>query len=167
MYFEIIWLTILQLFDREAGNTHRVLNFKILTENTLMSNQQSTSATVIPFLEQFHFFSSVIHVPICQIERDCWSRFHFGFEIELPLVSKPTVELRLAIHKYHLGIYYYLSIIWIPKNINHNISKKWKFRENVDIGIRYILLRYYQGHQISHSTVTMVMVVFFASKSCL
>ena len=58
MYFEIIWLTILQLFDREAGNTHRVLNFKILTENTLMSNQQSTSATVIPFLEQFHFFIS-------------------------------------------------------------------------------------------------------------
>ena len=78
--------------------------------------------------------------------------FHVGFEIELPLVSKPTVELRLAIHKYHLGIYihiFYLSIIWIPKNINHNISKKWKFRENVDIGIRYILLQYYQGRQIS------------------
>ena len=47
---------------------HHILNFKILTGNTLMS------------------------------------RFHVGFDIELPLVSKPTVELRLAIQKYHLGI---------------------------------------------------------------
>ena len=43
------------------------------------------------------------------------SRFHVGFEIELPLVSKPTVELRLAIHKYHLGIYYIYSIYTILK----------------------------------------------------
>ena len=41
--------------------------------------------------------------------------FHVGFVIELPLVSKPTVELRLAIHKYHLGIYYIYSIYTILK----------------------------------------------------